>query len=71
MSLAFFISLFNDQHVSDVNTSILRSLPRICWVISWVVLLWFDVCWRYGAVRLGWCGILVQAEAMSAAVRLD
>jgi len=41
------ISLFNAQHVSDVNTSILRSLRLICWVISWVVLLWFDVCWCY------------------------
>ena len=39
------ISLFNAEHVSDVNTSILRSLRLICWVISWVVLLWFDVCW--------------------------
>ena len=29
---------------SDVNISILRSLRLICWVISWVVLLWFDVC---------------------------
>jgi len=41
----FFITLFNAQHVSDVNTSILSSLRLICWVISWVVLLWFDVCW--------------------------
>jgi hypothetical protein len=29
MSLAFFISLFIAQHVSDVNTSILRSLRLI------------------------------------------
>ena len=43
----FIISLFNTQRVSDVNTSILRSLRLICWVISWVVLLWFDVCWCY------------------------
>ena len=42
MSLAFFISLFNAQHVLDVNTSILRSLRLICWVISWVVLLCKD-----------------------------
>ena len=41
----FIISLFNAQHVSDVNTSILRRLRLICWVISWVVLIWFDVCW--------------------------
>jgi len=37
----FIISLFNAQHVSDVSTSILRSLRHICWVIPWVVLLWF------------------------------
>ena len=23
-----------------------------------------DVCWCYGVVRLGWCGILMQAEAL-------
>jgi hypothetical protein len=60
----FFISLFNAQHVSDVNTSILRSLRLICWVIPWVVLLWYDVCWCYGVVWLGWCGIRMQAEAL-------
>ena len=51
-------SLFNAQRVSDVNTSILRSLRLICWVISWVVLLWFDVCWCYVVVWLGWCGVV-------------
>ena len=60
----FIISLFNAQHVLDVNTSILRSLRLICWVISWVVLLWFDVCWCYVVVCLGWCGICMQAEAL-------
>ena len=59
----YFISLFNAQHVSDVNTSILRSLRLICWVISWVVLLWFGACWCYVVVWLGWCGIRMQAEA--------
>ena len=56
----FIISLFTPQHVSDVNTSILRSLRLICWVISCVVLLWFDVCWCYGVVRLVWSGIVMQ-----------
>ena len=23
-----------------------------------------DVCWCYGVVRLGWCGIRMQAEAL-------
>ena len=56
------ISLFDAQHVSDVNTSILRSLRLICWVISWIILPWFDVCWCYVVVWLGWCGIRMQAE---------
>ena len=59
----FIISLFNAQHASDVITSILRSLRLICWAISWVVLLWFDVCWCYIVVWLWWCGIGMQAEA--------
>jgi hypothetical protein len=58
--ICFIVSLFNAQHVSNVSTSILRSLRLICWVISLVWLLWFDVCWCYGVVRLGWCGILMH-----------
>ena len=53
----FIISLFTGQHVLEVNTSILKSLRLIWWVISWVVLFWFDVCWCYVVVWLGWCGI--------------
>jgi len=30
MPLIFFISLFNAQHVSDVNTAILRRFRLIC-----------------------------------------
>ena len=52
MSLALY---FAAQHVSNVSTSILRSLRLICCVISCFVLLWYDVCWCYGVVRLGWC----------------
>ena len=59
----FIISLFNAQHVSDVNTAILRSMRLIFWVISWVVLFWFDVCWCYVVVWLWWCGIRMQASA--------
>ena len=58
MSLAFLISIFNAQHVSDVNISILRSLRLICWIISCVVLLWYDACWCYVVVWLGWCGVV-------------
>ena len=41
----------------------LQELATYCGFISCVVLLWFDVCWCYGVVRVGWCGILMQAEA--------
>jgi len=60
----FIIPLLNAQHVSDVNTSILRSLRLMCWVISWVVLIWFDARWSYLVVWLWWCGIRMQAEAL-------
>jgi len=60
----FIISLLNAQHVSDVNTSILRSLQCICWVILCVTLIWFDVYWSYIVVWLWWCGICMQAEAL-------
>ena len=53
------LPLFFAQHVSNASTSIFRSL-RLCVGI----LVWFDVCWRYGVVPLGWCGILMQAEAL-------
>jgi len=62
----FIISLFNAQHVSDVSTSILRSLRLMFWDISWVVLIWFDVCWCYVVVWLCWCGIRMQVEALQA-----
>ena len=59
----FIISLYNAQHVSDVNTSILRSLRLMCWFISWITFIWFDVCWSYVVVWLWWCGIRMQVEA--------
>ena len=41
----------------------LQEFATYCGFISCVVLLWFDVCWCYGVVRLGWCGIRMQTEA--------
>jgi len=55
MSLVFFFA----QHVSNASKFIFRSLQLYVGV-----LLWFDVCWSYGVVQLGWCGILMQAEAL-------
>ena len=52
----------NAQHVSDV----IYPSSGACdlFVISWIVLLWYDACWCYGVVRLGLSGILMQAEAL-------
>jgi len=63
MSLAFLFHFLCDQHVSDVNTSTLRSLRLICGGISWVVLLWYDAFWCYVVVWLGWRGVRMQASA--------
>jgi len=56
LALLFHYLLLNVNHLQELVTS--------CGFISCVVLLWFDVCWCYGVVRLGWCGILMQAEAL-------
>jgi hypothetical protein len=53
------VVFFAAQHVSNASTFVFRSLR-----LRVGILLWFDVCWRYGVVRLGWCGILMQAEAL-------
>jgi len=63
MSLALLFHYLMLKHVLHVNTSILRSLRLICWVISWVVLFWFDVCWCYVVVWLGWCGVVSRCSA--------
>jgi len=58
----YFIILFNAQHVSDVNTSILRSLRLIRSYFMGCV--WFGVCWRSISVWLWWCGVFMQSEAL-------
>jgi len=32
--------------------------------MSWVVLIWFDVCWYYVVVWLWWCGIRIQCLSL-------
>ena len=58
----FIITLFRAQHVSDVNTSIVRSLRLIRSYFMGCI--WFGVCWRSISVWLWWCGIRMQAEAL-------
>ena len=39
--------------------------------LLWIYFMfWFDVCWCYGVVRLGLCGILMQAEALQVGLSL-
>ena len=60
----FIISQFTAQHCFEYSYIHLQELATYCGIISCVVLLWFDVCWCYDVVRLGWSGILMQAEAL-------
>jgi len=46
--------LFNAQHVSDINTAIIRSLRLHYWITTLVVCSCLDVCWSFGVAGLGW-----------------
>jgi len=55
----------NAQHVSAVNTTILRSLQLTsCYFIGGI---WFGVCRRSVSVWLWWCGVLMQSQALLSA----
>ena len=60
--ICFIISLFTTQRVSNVSTSIFRRL-RLTVVLFHLLYCSDSMCWCYGVVWLGWCGILMQAEA--------
>ena len=42
------------QHVSDINTSIMRSLRLFYWITTFVVCSCFNLCWNFGVAGLGW-----------------
>jgi len=48
---------FYAQHVSDINTSIIRCLRLFYCITTLVVCSCFDVCWSFGVA--GWGGIRV------------
>jgi len=50
----FIISLFNAQHVSDVNTSILRSLRFICYFMCCIALVRCVLVLRSGLAGVVW-----------------
>jgi len=45
---------FYAQHVSDINTSVIRSLRLFYCITTLVVCSCFDVCWSFGVAGLGW-----------------
>ena len=48
-TLAILFHFLCAQHVSDINTSIIRSLQLFCSITTLVVCSCFDVCWGFGA----------------------
>jgi len=62
MSIAILFHFLFAQHVSDINISIIRSLPLFCWITTLVVLflvrcvLEFRCGWVGVSVWLGWSG---------------
>jgi len=54
MSLAILSLFLCAQHVSDINTSIIRSLQLFYCITTLVVCYCFDVCWSFGVAGLGW-----------------
>ena len=48
--LLFLFYFLETQHVSVINTAIIRSLRLCCWTTTLAVS-WFAVCWSLGAVR--------------------
>ena len=52
--IEFYFHFFYAQHVSDINTSIIRSLRLFYCITTLVVFSCFDVCWSFGVA--GWSG---------------
>jgi len=46
--LKVLFHFFYAQHVSDINTSIIRNLRLLCFITTLVVCSCSDVCWSFG-----------------------
>ena len=62
MPLAILFHFLCAQHVSDINTSIIRSLQLFCWITTLVILFLVRSVLEF---RCGWVGVVsvLQAEA--------
>jgi len=61
MSLVLF-HFFYAQHVSDINSPIVRSLRLFYYITTLAVCSCFDVCWSFGVA--GWGGIRVAGFSL-------
>jgi len=59
------VSVWQAEHVSDINTSIIRSSRHFYCITTLVVCSFFDVCCSFGVAGLGWypCGRLKHNSA--------
>ena len=53
-SLVHGYHFFYAEHVSDINTSIIRSLRLFCCIAILAVCSCLDVCWSFGVAGLVW-----------------
>jgi len=60
MSLAISFHFLCAQHVSDINTSIIRSLRLFCWITTLVVLFLVRCVLEF---RCGWVGVVSVLQA--------
>ena len=63
MSLVLLFHFLYVQHVSDINTSIIRSLCLFCWFTTLLVLF---LVWRGLEFRCGWVGVVSMLQAEEA-----
>ena len=60
MSLAILFHFLCDQHVSDINISIIRNLLLFCWITTLVVLFLVRCVLEF---RCGWVGVVSVLQA--------
>ena len=76
MSLAILFHFLYAQHVSDINTSIFRSLRLCCWITTSVVLFCKDV-WFSVSVNLRcmvacvWCDVFCRFVVVGRCILID
>jgi len=68
MSLGTLFHFLCVQHLSDINISIIRSLPLCCWITTLVVLFLVRCVLEF---RCGWFGVVSVLQASAEACNTD